>query len=232
MSLSKPAVPVVNRRARSVRSASGQSDVGEDTTQTLAELGLDVVGEDDMEKQLWVMVGKKQVMQFPDRRKCILCPFRDNMWCPTALKLHQLKRYVRWDKGPTSDGKTQGQHCHKCTRYILVHVSKASCEGITIIQYEQTLSLDISGALMKRHESIIVAAIKKEIETGVEEMVVDWADLEKEADAEHELTHSNKYRKTKPVAQVYSLTDYEDKYGCLETNGFKDKGHRYIDMDG
>ena len=95
MSLSKTAVPAVNRRARSARSASGQSDVGEDTTQTLAELGLDVVGEDDVEKQLWIMVGKKQVMQFPDGRKCILCPFRDNMWCPTAMKLHQLKRYVR-----------------------------------------------------------------------------------------------------------------------------------------
>ena len=156
VSLSKPDAPALRPggRASSVRSSSRGGD-DEKNTVNLKDFGLDVIGDENMAKQLWVLVKGKQVVQARDGRKCTLCPMRDSTWCPVAITLHRLKQFVCWSKGRTVDGRTQGSQFWRCCRYITTHVAKLNIQGITVFQYEQTVSLDPSGSLLQRHQTII-----------------------------------------------------------------------------
>ena len=62
---------------------------------------------------------------------------------------------------------------------------------------------------MQRHQAIILTSVKKQIDSGKEQKSFDWDELEEEASTELDLIHSQKMRKRKPVAQVYSFTEYE-----------------------
>ena len=83
--MSKPPAPVAFQGrggAASVRSSQrgGKgSDVGNVVAfESIADVGLDVCGDDGMEKEVWVMIRNQKVTQHPDGRRCNTCPFRDN----------------------------------------------------------------------------------------------------------------------------------------------------------
>ena len=114
----------------------------------------------------------------------------------------------------------------------MTHVAKSNIQGITISQYEQTLSLNPSGSLLQRHQTIIRVSITKEIESGVEQDHVEWDDCETDADAKLEIIHSQKHRKWRPVVECYTIIDHEKKFGCIETNGLKYKSRRYDEPEG
>ena len=240
MPLSKPELPAVSRGrgAGSTRSSShGFGPGGQNAEQanpvSFSDLGLDVVGEEGMEKELWVVIKGQRVTQQPDGRKCKLCCFRDNTWCPIGISVRGIKRYTLWGKPPYSDGRTQGSYCYKCIRYVTTHVARCSVAPITVAKYEETLSLDSSGQLVQQHCTVILLSVKKQIDSGEDfkEKDCDWAGIENEAAAQLDVVHSQKMRKRRPMGKFYRLAEYDAEFGSLETNGNKDKGHRYFELD-
>ena len=218
-----PAVGALRPRggAGSARASSAGGD-GAEGQQVVkldfAEVGLDVLGSDDMLKELWVMIKNQKVEQRPDGRRCSTCPFRDSTWCPLSIARRRVKTHIKWGNGPLSDGKTQGRHCWACVTYVRTHVTKSSITPVTVGLYEVQLAADTTGQLLEQHSMVIMMAMKGMIESNAS----NWLSAEREAgEIILKFSHTNKLRKRRPMAQNYSVADYEEKCHVMSTSVYK-----------
>ena len=59
---------------------------------------LDLIGREDMEKELYVIVKGVEVHLKPSGIRCRLCPLMDDGWDPVVLAIRGVKTYTKWCK--------------------------------------------------------------------------------------------------------------------------------------
>ena len=192
---------------------------------------LDLIGREDMEKELYVIVKGAEGHLKPSGIRCRLCPLMDDGWDPVVLAIRGVKTYTKWCKPPFPDGRTQGHYCRWCYNYWAKVISRSCVTQISIVKYEAELGRD-TGKLLLKHQCIIVNAIKKQIDTG-DMGKLDWSEIDRAAtETELKVVNSQQFVKEQVQSEVWELVDYIEEYGDLEVNGMKSKGHRREKVDG
>ena len=189
---------------------------------------LDLVGSDGMVVDMTFLsrTGVKITLK-PDGRKCRCCPFKDSDWDPVALKIERKKRPMKMAKPPKEDGTTIALHCFYCIKHWAGRIKRSRVPNITLSEYETTLG---TGDGIEFHVMMVRQMIASIIMSGGNaQMHIHWDVLESRC---LKFQHAQKMIKKRPGFQHYSIEDYRSDHGDLETNGNKEKGHRYWTLDG
>ena len=196
----------------------------------LASSGLDTVGTEDMLKILTYTFArtKKQIVLKPDGRKCRLCPFTDDTWCPCGIANERVKRFLQFGKPPNDDGTTSSNYCCFCTRYHGSQIKKSRAQGLSITEYERQLGEDPKR--LELHCIKITLSVRALIEKGGRlNSHVDWCMVEHRSLQIH---HKRSMIKKKPGYKHLEMSFYVESHGDLATNGMLSKGHRLWTLDG